>query len=127
MMISPVSFKGSQQTSSFQDKINKPQSFQAQPAPQAASGLDGKEKKKSSMPKTIAKVLLAAAAISGALALIAKTGVLKVNPEGNAALNGIKSAINGSGNFVANKLSALKEKILPKVVEEVENNAGTIA
>lgn len=127
MMISPVSFKSSQPASSFQDKINKPQAFQAQTTPQGASGLEGKTKKKGSIPKTIAKVLVAAAAVAGALVLTAKTGILKYNPEGNGAVNAVKDGINFAGDFIADNLVALKDKFFPKVVEEVENAAGTIA
>lgn len=117
-MISSVSFAGTQPTMSFEDKIKQPQAFTAQETPKAASNIKDKgDKKKGSLPKTIAKVLVAALAVAGGLAAISKTGVLKVNPESTGLVNSIKKGINTAGGFIADKAFALKDKIIPAAQE----------
>lgn len=120
-MISSVSFAGTQgASSSFEEKIRQPQTYMAKESPQAAAKIKEKGGKKGSVGKTILKIAAAAAAILGGLALVSKTGVLKINPEGNAVVNTIKTGINTAGSFVCDKVSGLAGKIIPAAEEHID-------
>lgn len=119
-MISSVSFASAQAgTTSFEDKIKQPQAFVTKEAPQAATGINDK-KKKGGAGKKLGTIVLAVVAAAALLAGIAKKGVLKVNPDGNKTLNTIKTAINSAGDWILKQGKALKDKILPKAQEHVD-------
>lgn len=121
-MISSVSFRSTMPASNFQDVISRPQAYTVKDAPQASSPINGQKSQKSSVLKTIAKAVGVVAVTAGALALIAKTGVLKQGK--NQTLNSIKSVINNIGNAILDTASSVKNKILPKAAEVVEDAAG---
>ncbi len=119
-MISSVSFASAQAgTTSFEDKIKQPQAFVTKEVPQAATGINDK-KKKGGAGKKLGTIVLAVVAAAALLAGIAKKGVLKVNPDGNKTLNTIKTAINSAGDWILKQGKALKDKILPKAQEHVD-------
>lgn len=119
-MISSVSFASAQAgTTSFEDKIKQPQAFVTKEVPQAATGINNKTKK-GGAGKKVGAIVLAVVAAAAVLAGIAKKGVLKVNPDGNKTLNTIKTAINSAGDWILKQGKALKDKILPKAQEHVD-------
>lgn len=127
-MVGSVSFGNTAvQQTNISDLINKPQTYIKKEEPQAAAPIEAGAKKKGSVPKTIAKVLLGAAAIAGALALVSKKGVLKVNPDGNKVLNTVITAINTAGDFVSNKFDVAKDFILSHVNAKTVQDAGEAA
>lgn len=122
-MISSVSFASAQTgATSFEDKIKQPQAYVTKEAPQAATKINGKEKK-GSAGKIAAKLAIAAVAIAAVLAGVSKKGILKVNPDGNKTLNAIKTGINTAGNWIFEKAVSLKDKVLPKAQEHIDDLA----
>ena len=76
MMVSPVSFRATTQTS-FQDMINRPQTYAEKPA--AAANINGTEKKKGGLGKKLLGLLVAAAAVAGGMIAVNKN-MSKITP-----------------------------------------------
>ncbi len=76
MNISPISFRGD---TDFQQMISKPQSYQKQEVPAAATSLSKSHKKESSAGKKFLGFVAVAAAVTAAIAFAAKNN--KLNPE----------------------------------------------
>lgn len=127
-MVGSVSFGNTAvQQTNISDLINKPQTYVKKDEPQAAAPIESGAKKKGSVPKAILKTLVGAAAIAGALALVSKKGVLKINPDGNKIVNTIKTGVNTAGEFVSNKFDVVKDFILSHVNARTIQEAGEAA
>ena len=113
MMVSPVSFRATTQTS-FQDMINRPQTYAEKPA--AAANIHGTEKKKGGLGKKLLGLLVAAAAVAGGMIAVNKN-MSKITP----LLEKVKNErIAGWLKTGANKVSGWGEKIASGATTAIE-------
>lgn len=125
MNISPVTFRSTVATnnvSSFQDMINKPQTYPLQTTPNAATNIKGKGGKKS-VKKKIAAALVGAAAITAGVSLLAvKTNAFQ--PGKYKVLNKIKKPLQTAGEFIADKAFEAKSFISSKLTNKPAENVS---
>ncbi len=117
MNISPVSFASTAASSSFQEKISRPQSF-TRPAenPSAASGLGKESKGKKHPVRKAAGVIIALGAAAAGLAYAAKTGKLAAGE--NETINRIKKPLEKAGSYIYDKAKTVISKIPQKAPVE---------
>ncbi len=110
-MISPISFAGTTAPAqkTFNDIINQPQAYKKE-QPNAATGI-GKEKKKSSIGKTILKTAGIIAGIMAALAIGHKTGIFE------KALSAIEKINNAQIKSALTFVMSLPEKAGKKICD----------
>ena len=101
-MVNSVSFRGVESQTNIQDLIKKPQVYTAQTKAQAASPVEGKDKKKGKAGKVIAGIAVTAAALMTALAFVAsKTNILKTAEDATGLGNTIKKHAQTIGEKIA--------------------------
>ncbi len=131
MNISPVSFSstasaGNAAISSFQDKINQPQTYITKEQPSAAANLNGKNEKEKSPLKTLGKIVLAAGVALAALGIGAKKGIF--NEGKSELLNKFKAPCKKIGDYVADKAGKLAASIksrFPAAADEAADDVAT--
>ncbi len=114
-MINSVSFRSTAATSSFQERLAKPQAYTKADTPVAASGLNNEKEKKSSTGKKIAGLVVFAAAVAAGLALgKGKIGALK-DKVNNETLKKCIGALETAGGKIAEQAGKVKEFVLKKL------------
>ena len=129
MNISPVSFRAS----SFESMVNKPQAYQKQEVPAAATSLSKSPKKEGSAGKKFLGLVAVAAAATAGIAYAAKAG--KLNPvnwkdggkikafftkEGNEKFASALGNVEKFGKNVGDKAIHVKDAVVKKCQEFVK-------
>lgn len=128
MMVSPISFRATTATGTFQDLINKPQAYAETPA--ASSRINAGNKKKGKTGKTILGILAGAALAIGALVLGHKKGFFAIKEGEKAFVSKLKGYAETAGSklcewgkLAKDKITGLFGKIKPEKAAEVAEDA----